>query len=320
MLFTAVRHLCVYCPLAHWIFYPGGWLAQYGAVDFAGGLVIHISSGVAALVLAFWLNFISPHKPRPHVPHNVPFVLLGAALLWFGWFGFNAGSALGANYQAGLAFSTTQLGAATGLVTWNVIEVIAGGAKWGEGRPTAVGAASGVVAGLVGVTPSAGFVSPMWGAFIGFFTVLCAYPAPRFVKQHLKIDDCLDAFGIHGVGGMVGAALTGLFADSAISDAKDATGAYVNGGFYRNGALLGKQCAAISATVLYTAVATSVIFLAISAIARAFGDTIDLPAHQRAYPDTSQHGEAAYFTGERAEAEAPKAKPAATPLSAAAAV
>jgi Amt family ammonium transporter len=305
VLFTALWHLCVYCPLAHWIFYSGGWMAQYGVIDYAGGMVIHLSSGVASLVMAAWLNFTSPHPPKKHVPHNVPTVLIGAALLWFGWFGFNAGSALAANYSAGLAFTNTQLGAAAGMLTWNALEIVAG-EKWFQGRPSAVGAATGAIVGLVGITPSAGFVAPMWALFIGFFTVLPAFPAGHLVKRFLGVDDCLDCFAIHGVGGAVGSALTGLFANAGISANVDQTSMPAQGSFYGQAILLGKQCAGISATVLYTVVATSVIFWVLWALAKALRDTIDLSPENRNFPDSSQHGETAYF---KDKASAPSAAP-----------
>lgn len=303
VLFTALWHLCVYCPLAHWIFWAGGWIAQYGVIDFAGGMVIHLSSGVASLVMAAWLNFTSPHPPKKHVPHNVPTVLLGAALLWYGWMGFNAGSALAAGYGAGLALTNTQLGAAAAMLTWNALEIVAG-EKWFQGRPTAVGAATGAIVGLVGITPSAGFVAPMWALFIGFFTVLPAFPAGHLVKRFLGVDDCLDCFAIHGVGGAVGSALTGLFANPGISAAVDMVGKPAQGSFYGQAILLGKQCAGISATVLYTAVATSVIFWVLWALAKALGDTMDLSPENRNFPDSSQHGEAAYFKAKAAASSA----------------
>ena len=189
------------------------------------------------------------------------------------------------------------------MLTWNVLEMVAGGeSKWFAGRATAVGCATGAVAGLVGITPSCGLVAPMWAIFIGFFTALAAFPAPRLVKKLLGVDDCLDCFAVHGVGGMVGAALSGLFANSWVSDAKYPTGAYIDGSFYHNPILLAKQCAGISVTVLYTAVATSVIFGALWALARACGDRMELAKEERDFPDASQHGESAYYTSQAAAA------------------
>ena len=197
--------------------------------------------------------------------------------------------------QAGLAFTNTQLGAASGMLAWNLAEIVFMGQTWGSGRPTAVGAATGAVAGLVGITPGAGLVAPMWAIFIGVFTAWACFPAPMVVKKLLGVDDCLDCFALHGVGGMVGAALTGLFANPSFSGATDAAGRPAQGSFYFNAILLGKQCAGISATVLYTAVGTSVIFWVLWALATLCKDRMDLAPEHRKEPDSSQHGEAAYY-------------------------
>ncbi len=290
--FVALWHIFVYTPLAHWLFYYDGWLFTYGAIDFAGGMVVHTSSGISGLVLTWWLGK-GKHTASSHPvlkPHSVPFVLLGAALLWFGWFGFNAGSALGGTAVAARALTNTQHGAAMGMLTWGVMELVFDGDKWFGGRPTAVGAAMGAVVGLVGVTPACGYVSSMWALFIGFFTVVCCYFAPRFVKARLGIDDRLDAFGCHGVGGIVGSILTGLFASVEYG------GSAVNGGFYGDGGvLLGKQIVAILVTVALSVIVTSIIFWVLHFTARALNTDIRIPDDLQHEVDASQHGEKAYF-------------------------
>ncbi len=195
----------VYDPLAHWVWGPGGWLAADGALDFAGGTVVHLSSGVSALVVAL---FLGKRKGYPHermFPHNLPMTLLGAGLLWFGWFGFNAGSALSAGGSAGLAFATTQTAAAAGALSWMIAEWIK------TGKPSALGAASGIVAGLVVITPAAGFVTPGSALTMGLLAGLVCYGGV-LMKHRLGYDDSLDAFGVHGVGGAFGAIATGVFA------------------------------------------------------------------------------------------------------------
>jgi Amt family ammonium transporter len=194
----------VYCPLCHWV-WGGGWMAAKGSLDFAGGTVVHISSGVSGLVACLVLGRRKDFPREPIIPHNVPFVVLGGGLLWFGWFGFNAGSALAANGQAANAFVATHISAAAGALAWMMHD-------WFRfGKPTAVGTVSGAVAGLVGITPACGFVPPMAGIAIGVAAgTVCA----MFVhwRTHRGIDDSLDAFGVHGIGGTVGAVLTGVFA------------------------------------------------------------------------------------------------------------
>ena len=211
--FMALWSLLVYAPLAHWVWGDGGFLRDMKALDFAGGTVVHISAGVSALVAA---KLLGPRRgwPGPQLrPHNVPFVMLGAALLWFGWFGFNAGSALGANALAGLAFVTTNLAAAAALVTWCTLDATV------SGKPTAVGAATGAVVGLVTITPAAGFVSPMSALAIGAIGATVAYFSLRFLTRRHWADDSLDVFACHGMGGITGALLTGVFASKAQNDA-----------------------------------------------------------------------------------------------------
>ncbi len=205
VLFGALWSLLIYSPLAHMVWGPGGWLLTMGALDFAGGTVIHIAAGVSALVAAFVLGPRIGHGRTAHVPHNVPFVLLGAAILWFGWIGFNAGSALAANQTAALAFVTTCAATAAALLTWLLWESARGG------KPTAVGAATGLVVGLVAITPACGFVSPWAALVIGMLGATASFWAVQF-KQALQADDALDVFACHGVAGIVGALLTGALA------------------------------------------------------------------------------------------------------------
>lgn len=205
LLFGALWSLFIYSPLAHMVWGPEGLMLKQGALDFAGGTVIHIAAGVSALVAAQVLGPRVGAGRIAHVPHNVPFVLLGAALLWFGWIGFNAGSALGANQTAALAFVTTVAATATAMLTWLGWESLRGG------KPTAVGAATGLVVGLVAITPACGFVSPWAAMLIGVLGATASFWAVQY-KQALRADDALDVFACHGVAGIVGAILTGAFA------------------------------------------------------------------------------------------------------------
>lgn len=195
----------VYDPLAHWVWGDGGWLLEMGALDFAGGTVVHLSSGISALVLALFLGKRKgyPHERMP--PHNLPMTLLGAGLLWFGWFGFNAGSALSSGGNAALAFAATQTAAAAGALSWMLAEWLH------AGKPSALGAATGIVAGLVVITPAAGFVSPGWALVMGLLAGVVCYGGV-LLKHKLGYDDSLDAFGVHGIGGAFGAVATGIFA------------------------------------------------------------------------------------------------------------
>jgi Amt family ammonium transporter len=195
----------VYVPIAHWVWGAGGWLLKDGALDFAGGTVVHFSSGITALVLAIVLGKRKGWPQERMSPHNLPMTLLGAGLLWFGWFGFNAGSALSAGSSAALAFTTTQTAAAAGALSWIIAEWLH------AGKPSALGAASGVVAGLVVITPAAGFVTPGWALLMGFSAGFVCYGGV-LLKHKLRYDDSLDAFGIHGLGGAWGAIATGIFA------------------------------------------------------------------------------------------------------------
>lgn len=209
IIFLVVWFTVVYCPIAHWVWGQGGWIKELGGLDFAGGLVVHIASGMSALVATLMIGKRIGWKKDPLHPHNLSLTILGASLLWFGWFGFNAGSALGANALAVKAFLTTQLSAAAAALGWIVVE-------WKRyGKPTALGIASGAVAGLVSITPAAGFVSPFWAIVIGFIGGALCYFAVQS-KFKLNIDDSLDAVGIHGVGGIWGSVATALFASTGL--------------------------------------------------------------------------------------------------------
>jgi ammonium transporter, Amt family len=209
-LFTLLWSTLVYDPLAHWVWHPQGWLAKLGALDFAGGTVVHLSSGVSALVVALMLGKRLGYPSVRHPPHNLTLTILGAGLLWFGWFGFNAGSALTAGGSAAIAFVNTQVAAAAGAVVWAIIE-----ARRTQ-KATMLGVASGLVAGLVAVTPAAGFVTPMGALAIGAIAGGVCF-AGVLLKSRLGYDDALDAFGVHGVGGAAGAILTGVFATAAFA-------------------------------------------------------------------------------------------------------
>jgi ammonium transporter, Amt family len=276
--FTAGWLLLVYAPLAHWVWAPGGWIRELGALDFAGGTVVHINAGIAALVAVLVIGKRKGFGKEAFVPHNLTLTILGTGILWFGWFGFNAGSALGANGLASSAFLATNIGAAAGAVGWALVD----GMK--EGKSTTLGVASGAVAGLVAITPAAGFVSPVSAIAIGLIAgVVCAY-AVR-LKFRLGYDDSLDVVGVHMVGGMVGALLTGIFADLAINDA-GADGLVNGGGF----ALLGKQVVAVGATIGFSFLVTFILLKVVQA-------TVGLRVTEDdevAGVDLAQHAEAGY--------------------------
>jgi len=209
LVFLVLWFTLVYCPIAHWVWGQGGWIKNLGGLDFAGGLVVHIASGMSALAATLMIGKRIGWKKVPIQPHNLSLTMLGAAMLWFGWFGFNAGSALGANGLAVRAFLTTQLSAAAAALGWMIIE-------WKRhGKPTTLGIASGAVAGLVSVTPAAGFISPLWAIVIGFFGGIICYFAVQS-KFRINIDDSLDAVGIHGIGGIWGSIATGIFATTGV--------------------------------------------------------------------------------------------------------
>jgi Amt family ammonium transporter len=212
LIFSALWLLLIYAPVAHWVWGEGGWLLNLGALDFAGGTVVHINAGISALALVMLLGPRRGFLKEPMEPGNIPMVVIGVALLWFGWFGFNAGSALSANGLAASAFVNTNISASTGAFTWLIV-------SWIHRRPTILGTGTGAVAGLVAITPAAGFVSPMAAIPIGMVSALIGYYAMLFIKKRRGFDDSLDVFAVHGLGGIWGALATGIFASVAVNAA-----------------------------------------------------------------------------------------------------
>jgi ammonium transporter, Amt family len=278
--FITLWSLAVYAPVCHWV-WGGGWLGSLGAIDFAGGTVVHVNAGAAALVAAAVLGPRRDYGRQALLPHNVPFVLLGAALLWFGWFGFNAGSALAANATAGLAFTNTLLAPVATLVAWMALD------RLRTRKTTAVGAATGIVVGLVAITPAAGFIGPMSAIVLGAVAAFPSYYAILY-RSRTRLDDSLDVTAAHGVGGLVGALLTGVLA-SAVWGGK-------NGLFTGDPAQVARQAAAVGATLLYSGAASF-------ALLKLIGALVPLRAERRQEGlglDVPQHGEEAYTSGEGA--------------------
>lgn len=277
--FVALWSVIVYYPMAHMVWGEGGFLAAIGSVDFAGGNVVHISSGVSALVLAIYLKQRRGYAKATYRTHNIPFVFLGAAMLWFGWFGFNAGSALKADGLAAHAFMTSSISSACALLTWMLIEVIR------EGKPTLVGASTGLVIGLVAITPGAGFV-PVWASFIiGILVSPICYFTVILLKQKLKIDDALDAFGCHGIGGIWGGIATGLFGKTSINSV-----AKWDGLVFGDHRLFLAQVLSIVITIAVAIVGTLICI----GIVRIFTPLRVDPKEEMVGLDASQHGENAY--------------------------
>lgn len=274
--------LLVYSPIAHWVFSPNGWLFQLGALDFAGGTVVHINAGIAALaaVLVAGRRRGWPSEPMP--PHSLPLTLLGTGMLWFGWFGFNAGSALGASGLAAQAFINTHLAAAAAMLGWLLVERMRGGSA------TTLGAASGAVAGLVAITPCAGFVGGLSPIIIGFVAGAVCYLAVQ-VKFHLGYDDSYDVVAVHLIGGIVGSLLLGVFADTAVNPL-GADGLVTGGGL----SLLGKQFVAVAATIIYSG---GVSFIIAKVVAATVGLRVNAEDELRGL-DLSQHSETAYTHGD----------------------
>ncbi len=278
LLFTVLWATFVYDPLAHWVWGAGGWLKSLGGLDFAGGIVVHVSSGISALVLALLLGKRIGYNHKPIRPHNLPFTVLGAALLWFGWFGFNAGSALAADGLAATAFVNTNTATAAAGLAWALIE-------WRHnGSPTILGAATGAVAGLVAITPACGFVNPMNAMLIGIIVAFVCYIAVAVMKGKLGYDDSLDAFGVHGVGGTVGTLLTGIFAQKAINPAG------ADGLLFGNLHTFGIQCLMLVVTVVFAAIMTFIIFKIVDA---AIGMRVE-EKNEIIGLDLTQQSEAAY--------------------------
>lgn len=278
-LFIAFWSVIVYYPLAHMVWGEGGLLAELGSVDFAGGDVVHISSGITALTLAILIGRRKGYNNVVYRVHNIPFVVLGAAMLWFGWFGFNAGSALKADGLAAHAFMTSAVSAAAAMLSWMLIDVIK------EKKPTLVGASTGLVVGLVAITPGAGFV-PLWSSFIiGALVSPICYFGVKLIKQKLKIDDALDAFGCHGIGGIWGSIATGLFGKSSINSV-----ARWDGLFFGDTELFTAQLIGIGVTIVIAVAGT----LVCAGLVRLFTTLrVDEKAEQVGL-DISEHGEKAY--------------------------
>ncbi len=278
LIFTILWATLVYDPLAHWVWGTGGWLRNLGALDFAGGIVVHVSSGISALVMCILLGKRIGLDHQTFRPHNLPWTVMGAGLLWFGWFGFNAGSALAANSLAANAFITTNTACAAAGLTWALIE------WFKHGAPTLLGTVTGAVAGLVAITPACGFVTPLNAIFIGALVSLLCFLAMTRVKAFFGYDDALDVFGVHGVGGMWGTIATGIFAEKAVN----AAGA--------DGLLFGGthqflvQCLLVAVAAIYAAVMTTVLFKLTDALlgmrVKEKDELIGL--------DLTQHNESAY--------------------------
>jgi Amt family ammonium transporter len=275
--FVLLWSTLVYDPVAHWVWNDNGWLLKMGALDFAGGTVVHLTAGVSALVCAIVIGKRLKYPQERPLPHDLTMTMTGAGILWFGWFGFNAGSALSSGQLASIAFVATHLGAAGGALGWLIIE-------WRHrGKPTALGVASGLVAGLVAITPAAGYVSPWAAIVIGAAAGVVCYAAV-LLKYRFGYDDSLDAFGVHGVGGLLGALLTGVFAEKALNEAGN------DGALFGNAKQLGVQALACAVSAAYALVLTWII---LKAIDKTIGLRVDA-AEEREGLDTTQHGEEGY--------------------------
>ncbi|MFC3832638.1 MULTISPECIES: ammonium transporter [Deinococcus] len=274
VLFGGLWSLLIYAPLAHWVWNADGWLFKLGALDFAGGTVIHIAAGVSGLVAASVLGARIGFPKTAHIPHNVPFVLLGAGLLWFGWMGFNAGSALAANQTAALAFMTTLVAPAAAMLTWLGLESLR------TGKPTAVGAATGLVVGLVAITPACAFVTPLASVLVGALGAAASFAAVQF-KSRMKADDSLDVFACHGVAGIVGALLTGALA-------------FTTGSGKPWGEQMLIQLAGVLASVAFTGLGTFILLKLVGLVM-----PLRVPANQEIVGiDVSAHSEQGYSDSE----------------------
>ncbi|MCG1024175.1 MULTISPECIES: ammonium transporter [Dehalobacter] len=278
ILLISLWSLLIYVPLTHWV-WGGGWLADLGVLDFAGGIVVHISSGFSALIAALYIGKRYHKDSEQAIPHNIPYVILGGGLLWFGWFGFNGGSELAADGIAVLASTTTHLSACAGLLGWIIIE------KLLHGKPTVLGAVSGMVAGLGAITPACAYVTPLAAVLIGLVSSGLCYFAVAWLKVKLGYDDALDAFGIHGIGGTWGTLAVGIFCTTALNP-NGADGLFYSGSFSQ----VGIQLLAILATYAYCGVMTFLILKVISLITPLAATTEE----QETGLDISQHGESAY--------------------------
>jgi ammonium transporter, Amt family len=277
LLFTVLWATLVYNPLAHWVWSSGGWMAKMGAMDFAGGTVVHISSGISALAAALMIGKRKGYGSTAYIPHNLPMTLTGAALLWFGWFGFNAGSALAANGLAASAFVVTHVASAVAALSWILVEAIH------RGKPTTLGAASGAVAGLVAITPGSGFVGPLSAVIIGAVAGLLCY-AGVVLKGRLGYDDSLDVVGVHGVGGTWGALATGLFATKLINS----SGA--DGLFFGNPGQLFIQFVSVIVTMVFAFVMSLILLKVVDLLV---GIRVNSEDEERGL-DISLHNETGY--------------------------
>jgi ammonium transporter, Amt family len=276
LLFSVLWAFFVYDPVAHWVWSADGWLYKLGAIDFAGGTVVHINAGIAAIVTALMIGKRKDYTGAAIPPHNIPFVVIGASLLWFGWFGFNAGSGLAADGLAANAFLVTHTAAAAAAATWGLLEWIL------HGKPSTIGICTGAVAGLVAITPAAGYVDTFGSLMIGMGVSVICYIMVGIIKPKFGYDDSLDAFGVHGIGGIWGSIATGLFATPAIQ-------AY-SGLFYGNAMQLVKQMIATGTTIVYSGVVT---FLLFKLVDKLVGIRVS-PKEEAVGLDWTEHKEIAY--------------------------
>jgi len=277
LIFTILWSVLIYNPVAHWVWSADGWLFKLGALFFAGGTVVHVNAGIAAIVTALMLGKRRDYKGHALPPHNITYVVMGAAMLWVGWFGFNAGSGLAADGLAANAFLVTHIAAATAALTWGILD------WFNDGKPTIVGVSTGAVAGLVAITPAAGFVGVGGALAIGVLVSLICFGMVAFVKPKLGYDDSLDAFGVHGIGGIIGAILTGVFATPLVQSA-------YSGAIYGNGHQVVIQLIAVGATIVFSGIGTFILFKLVDKL-------VGLRAsdkHEAIGLDETQHGETAY--------------------------
>ena len=273
LVFMTLWSILVYSPITHWVWGPGGWLGGKGILDFAGGTVVHINAGVAGLVCAIVLGKRMGYGKESMAPHNLTLTIMGAAMLWVGWFGFNAGSELAADGRAGMAMGVTQIATAAAALAWMFVEWML------KGKPSVLGIASGAVAGLVAITPASGFVAPMGALAIGIAAGILCYWGATSLKRMFGYDDSLDAFGVHGVGGIVGAILTGVFAAKGVGG----TAGMLEG----NAAQVGIQALGVIATIVYTGIATFILLKVVDVI---MGLRVS-EEEEREGLDVSLHGE-----------------------------
>ena len=277
LVFTVLWSLLVYNPVAHWVWSADGWLFKLGALDFAGGTVVHVNAGIAAIVTAIMLGKRRDYKRHAIPPHNITYVVMGAGLLWVGWFGFNAGSGLAADGLAGNALMVTHIAAAAAALTWALLDWFI------DKRPTVVGISTGAVAGLVAITPAAGFVGIPGALVIGVVVSLVCFVMVAYVKPKLGYDDSLDAFGVHGIGGIIGAILTGVFASPFVQSA-------YSGAIYGNFHQILIQLIAVLATIIYSGIGTFILFKITEKLVGIRATDI----HEAIGLDETQHGETAY--------------------------